>query len=416
MSPDVTTTTDNVIKRMEQENRVLKMEVETLKLRIKALIEENKSLRAASVSIQARAEQEEEFISNTLLKRIQVLKKEKETLALNYEQEEECLTNDLSRKLNQLRAEKVQLEKTLEHEQEALVNKLMRKIEKLEGETLQKQTNLEQLRREKIELENTLEQEQESLVNRLWKRMDKLENEKRNLQTKLEDYNKSIGVSPAPSPSPQPSHSSMSGMDTSNAGNNNNMADARQLSLGVNQLRCEVSRLKHQLVLAEKEHTDKMAKFEREEREQKEQNLRLQRKLQIEMERRETLCRHLSESESSLEMDEERQFNEHQLFPGTGSAPPAVEAAPSRRPRTLSSPVPPVIGAYGSASPHPAVSGRPLSPLPLVIAPHGPLTNCPSCNFTLPVPAFLPVPLPPPLTGTSSGTQKPKETKFMKHC
>lgn len=51
---------------------------------------------------QAKAEQEEEFISNTLLKKIQALKKEKETLALNYEQEEECLTNDLSRKLNQV--------------------------------------------------------------------------------------------------------------------------------------------------------------------------------------------------------------------------------------------------------------------------------------------------------------------------
>lgn len=44
----------------------------------------------------------------------QVLKKEKETLALNYEQEEECLTNDLSRKLNKLREEKHQLEDTLE--------------------------------------------------------------------------------------------------------------------------------------------------------------------------------------------------------------------------------------------------------------------------------------------------------------
>lgn len=48
---------------------------------------------------QAQAEQEEEFISNTLLKKINLLKKEKETLALNYEQEEEFLTNDLSRKL-----------------------------------------------------------------------------------------------------------------------------------------------------------------------------------------------------------------------------------------------------------------------------------------------------------------------------
>ena len=51
---------------------------------------------------QAKAEQEEEFISNTLLKKIDKLKKEKETLAMNYEQEEEYLTNDLSRKLMQV--------------------------------------------------------------------------------------------------------------------------------------------------------------------------------------------------------------------------------------------------------------------------------------------------------------------------
>lgn len=51
---------------------------------------------------QARAEQEEEFICNTLLKKIQSLRKEKEALAMNYEQEEEYLTNDLSRKLMQV--------------------------------------------------------------------------------------------------------------------------------------------------------------------------------------------------------------------------------------------------------------------------------------------------------------------------
>ena len=62
----------------------------------------SKFFRQASVHIQAKAEQEEEFISNTLLKKIQALKKEKENLALNYEQEEECLTNDLSRKLDQV--------------------------------------------------------------------------------------------------------------------------------------------------------------------------------------------------------------------------------------------------------------------------------------------------------------------------
>jgi len=196
------------VKKLEQENRMLLIQVESLKLRIKCLTEENKSLRTAYVAIQAKAEQEEEFISNTLLKQIEVLKKEKETLALKYEQEEECLTNELSRKLNQLVAEKVQLEKTMEHEQEALVSKLMRKIDKLESVTAIKQQNLDQLRKEKIELENTLEQEQEALVNKLWKRMEKLENEKRNLQKKLEDFDKSEDCSPATSsPAPPPCQS-----------------------------------------------------------------------------------------------------------------------------------------------------------------------------------------------------------------
>lgn len=51
---------------------------------------------------------------------------------------------------------------------------------------------------------------------------------------------------------------------------------------------------------------EKMAQYAQEERNIREENLRLQRRLQLEMERRENLCRHLSESESSLEMDEER--------------------------------------------------------------------------------------------------------------
>ncbi|VEL10810.1 unnamed protein product [Protopolystoma xenopodis] len=174
------------VDSLTQENRVLKKELETMKLKLKNLQEVNQQLRRDSVSIQAKAEQEEEFISNTLLKKITELKKEKESLALNYEQEEECLTNELSRKFTQLRQEKVALEKTLAREQENQVNKLKRRIEKLEGDMNNKQDCLERLRWEKIELENALEQEQEALVNRLWKKMEKLETEKRMLQEKLE--------------------------------------------------------------------------------------------------------------------------------------------------------------------------------------------------------------------------------------
>ena len=51
---------------------------------------------------------------------------------------------------------------------------------------------------------------------------------------------------------------------------------------------------------------EKMEAYAKEERHIKEENIRLQRKLLREMERREALSRQLSESESSLEMDDER--------------------------------------------------------------------------------------------------------------
>ncbi|XP_040129396.1 coiled-coil domain-containing protein 6-like isoform X1 [Ictidomys tridecemlineatus] len=69
-----------------------------------------------------------------------------------------------------------------------------------------------------------------------------------------------------------------------------------------------------------------MAQYLEEERRMREENLRLQRKLQREMERRAALCRQLSESESSLLMDDKRYFNEM--------------SAQRLRPRTVSSPIP----------------------------------------------------------------------------
>ncbi|XP_046568800.1 coiled-coil domain-containing protein 6-like [Haliotis rubra] len=326
MKPPSPAQMEQLQKRIEslgQENRVLKMELETYKLKCKSLQEENRELRKASVNIQAKAEQEEEFISNTLLKKIQSLKKEKETLAMNYEQEEEYLTNDLSRKLMQLRQEKIELEQTLEKEQEYQINKLMRKIEKLEADTVSKQQTLEQLRREKVELENALEQEQESLVNRLWKKMDKLEAEKRLLQEKLDQP-----VSAPPSPRDM-----------------NNGDTAHNLMQHIENLRGETNRLKNQLRQALSEHEEKMAQLEPRREPHPGENLRLQRRLQLEMERRESLCRHLSESESSLEMDDERHFNEmskqHDMSGHTV------------RPRTVSSPIP-----YASSN----TTARPLSP------------------------------------------------------
>lgn len=89
--------------------------------------------------------------------------------------------------------------------------------------------------------------------------------------------------------------------------------------------RSEVESLRGNLAAAEREKLEKTQHFQIEERHIREENVRLQRKLQLEVERREELCRHLSESESSLEMEEERIFNEN-----VGNA----------RTRTISSPVP----------------------------------------------------------------------------
>lgn len=371
------------IDSLQQENKVLKLEVETYKFRIKSLQEENKYLRQVSVNIQAKAEQEEEFISNTLLKKIQALKKEQEALAINYEQEEECLTNDLFRKLSQLRQEKVHLEQTLEHEQEALVNKLMRKIEKLEAQTQAKQHNLEQLRREKVELENTLEQEQEALVNKLWKRMDKLEAEKRMLQEKLEQP-----VSAPPSPR------DINKGDT-----------AANLTLHVQHLRNEVAKLKMQLLNAQQEHSEKMAQFALEEKNVRDENIRLQRRLQMEVERREALCRHLSESESSLEMDEERQFGEVSSYGHNINS------------RSVPSPIPT----------HSGMSSNPHSPAMNISCSRdtfSPSSNrCHHCNQSLSQLHVIPSPSPPPIfspssnsssSGLSNRGKSPSQERFLK--
>ncbi|KAL6478358.1 hypothetical protein MHYP_G00141930 [Metynnis hypsauchen] len=351
----------NRLASLQQENKVLKIELETFKLKCKSLQEENRDLRKASVTIQARAEQEEEFISNTLFKKIQALQKEKETLAVNYEKEEEFLTNDLSRKLMQLQHEKAELEQHLEQEQEFQVNKLMKKIKKLENDTISKQLTLEQLRREKIDLENTLEQEQEALVNRLWKRMDKLEAEKRILQEKLDQ--------PVSAP-PSPREVSME------------IDSPENMMRHIRFLKSEVERLKRSLRTTELQHTEKRAQYIEEERQMREENMRLQRKLQREMERREALCRQLSESESSLEMDDERYFNEM--------------SAQGLRARTVSSPIP--------YTPSPS-SSRPISP-GLSYTSHTVGFTPPATLSRAPLPHYTP----PGLhihPGTSHGVQRP---------
>jgi len=72
---------EHLVKRMDsltQENRVLQIELQTYKLRLKAAQQEIKQLKHESINIQVKTEQEEEFISNTIFKKkIEELKKRK---------------------------------------------------------------------------------------------------------------------------------------------------------------------------------------------------------------------------------------------------------------------------------------------------------------------------------------------------
>ncbi|CAM0136299.1 unnamed protein product [Umbelopsis sp. WA50703] len=95
---------------------------------VNILRHDNQMLRQMTSAL---AEQEEEYISNKLLKRISGLKKEKGELLIQVEQEEEYLTNTLQKKLSQLQKEKIDMENALEQEQEYIVNKLQKQLDSL---------------------------------------------------------------------------------------------------------------------------------------------------------------------------------------------------------------------------------------------------------------------------------------------
>ncbi|KAJ3130439.1 hypothetical protein HK098_000004 [Nowakowskiella sp. JEL0407] len=121
---DRNTAQDQLIKK-------LKFELEMEAGHVNILRADNQSLKKLTVSMQASAEQSEEFISNKLLKSINSLKKEKGELLLRVEQEEEMITKTLKNKLSQLQREKVEMEIALEQEQEFIVNRLQKQLEAL---------------------------------------------------------------------------------------------------------------------------------------------------------------------------------------------------------------------------------------------------------------------------------------------
>eukprot|EP00667_Euglena_gracilis_P007916 EG_transcript_7999 len=118
----------HIVEELERQLKNEQAQRYALDNKLKLVEEEIRLVRCNTVELQAKVEEEEEFITNNLLKRLEAVKKEKEHIAKQVEIEEEFMTNNLQRKLNQLRKEKGELERHLEAEQEYFVNKLQKQL------------------------------------------------------------------------------------------------------------------------------------------------------------------------------------------------------------------------------------------------------------------------------------------------
>ncbi|MCP9266017.1 Coiled-coil domain-containing protein [Dirofilaria immitis] len=305
-------------------------EITGLRARNESLQQLNKTIREKA--FHAKAEQEEEFISNMLLKRIQKLKNDKEALALKYEQEEEFLTNDLTRKLSQehglssckmlwetllfftvqLQNERDELAGQVEAEQSWVVDTLLVKIRKLEAEISANHTALEQLRREKVDLENALEHEQESLFNTLGKRMDQLEAEKGlslRMQARLDQASLSEDHSPASSANEFSSHEIN---DTGERRSTRAETEARKLREECSRqrsviasLKGTISSLQQQMSAKETKYVADLLAIREKSAESRANNRRARMALETDLARCLETCRAFAAAETARENDED---------------------------------------------------------------------------------------------------------------
>lgn len=104
-------------------------------------------LRRESTLTQIRFEEEEEAISNKLMKRLSELKHEKEQIARASESDSEWVTNSLTLRLEELQRQKHQIIATAEAENEFIVNRLNKELKALRVEKQELERKVQRLSR-----------------------------------------------------------------------------------------------------------------------------------------------------------------------------------------------------------------------------------------------------------------------------
>lgn len=135
------------IATLRAELAALKTELSRERARRHAAEEHARSVRRESTLNQIRVEEEEEAISNKLMKRLSELKQEKEQIARASESDSEWVANSFSQRLEELQRQKQQIIAAAEEENEFIVNRLNKELEAVRTEKLELERKLHRISR-----------------------------------------------------------------------------------------------------------------------------------------------------------------------------------------------------------------------------------------------------------------------------
>ena len=107
------------VEELRAQLEAARLEAAREKARSAAYASEIRNLKEQNLSAHNKVEQEEEFITNNLMKKLEKMNSEKREMMMRVEQEEEFLTNSLQKRLDRVLREKAELESQMarEHEQ-----------------------------------------------------------------------------------------------------------------------------------------------------------------------------------------------------------------------------------------------------------------------------------------------------------
>lgn len=146
-APDLEPTEADQIAALRKQLTSLKLELTREKKRRLAAEDQIRDLRRETTLNQIRLEEEEEMISNKLMKRLSELKHEKEQIARASESDSEWVTNSLSQRLEELQRQKHRIIAAAEEENEFIVNRLNKELDALRMEKLELERKVQRLSR-----------------------------------------------------------------------------------------------------------------------------------------------------------------------------------------------------------------------------------------------------------------------------